>query len=132
MQRIASLLVALAAMTPLSATAAGSRLNLTAGDREPASAGSAKVDDLDKLRSAVAAEPKNREARFALVRALVKAKQLDAALAAARDWRANDAYNLVVVRLIGDIYTELGKHDEARRAYSAVVELLPEDASAQR
>jgi tetratricopeptide (TPR) repeat protein len=38
----------------------------------------------------------------------------------------------VVVRLIGDLYSELGRRDEARRAYSAVVELLPKDAGAQR
>jgi tetratricopeptide (TPR) repeat protein len=62
----------------------------------------------------------------------MRANQTEDALAAAREWRAIDAYNLVVVRLIGDLYSELGRRDEARRAYSAVVELLPKDASAQR
>ncbi len=37
-----------------------------------------------------------------------------------------------MVRLIGDLYSELGKQDEARRVYSAVVELLPKDATADR
>jgi tetratricopeptide (TPR) repeat protein len=62
----------------------------------------------------------------------MRARKLDDALAAAREWRAADAYNLVVVRMLGDIYSELGDRERARRAYSAVVELLPKDASAQR
>jgi uncharacterized protein YfaP (DUF2135 family) len=36
------------------------------------------------------------------------------------------------VRLLGDIHSELGDRAAALRAYSAVVELLPEDAKAQR
>jgi tetratricopeptide (TPR) repeat protein len=62
----------------------------------------------------------------------MRAGKLTDALDAARAWRATDAYNLVVVRLIGDIYSELGRRNDARRAYSAVVELLPKDATAQR
>jgi Flp pilus assembly protein TadD len=121
----------LLALVPTPATAADARLTLVAGDRE-APAPAAAAGDLAKLRAAVEAAPKDREKRFALVRALIRAKQLDAALEAARAWRATDAYNLVVVRLLGDIYSELGRRDEARRTYSAVVELLPKDASAQR
>jgi len=117
---------------PLSATAADTRLNLVAGDREPQVRDTIGATEIAGMRQAVKDNPKDREARFRLVRGLMKAKQLDEALAAARDWRANDAYNLVVVRLLGDIYSELGKKDDARRAYSAVVELLPKDAGAQR
>lgn len=109
------------------------RLTLTPGDREPAGAqGRVSDADLARLREAVHQTPKDREARFALVRGLSRAGKLDDALAAARAWRAIDAYNLVVVRLIGDLHGELGHRDQARRAYSAVVELLPKDASAQR
>jgi tetratricopeptide (TPR) repeat protein len=125
---LAGLATALVA-TP--ATADETRLSLVPGEREPA-ASKAAAADLDALRAAVAMEPGDRAARFALVRALIRAKKLDDALAAARDWRAKDAYNLVVVRLLGDIYAELGDRERARRAYSAVVELLPKDASAQR
>ena len=78
------------------------------------------------------AQPKDREARFALVRGLMRANKLPDALEAARAWRTIDAYNLVVVRLLGDIYSALGQKPQARRAYSAVVELLPKDATAQR
>lgn len=115
-----------------SATAPASRLTLVPGDREPTAAADAKTADLEKLRTAVAEAPRDRAARFALVRGLMRAKRLDDALAAAKEWRTIDAYNLVVVRLIGDLYSELGRRDEARRAYSAVVELLPKDAGAQR
>jgi len=125
-------LAVVATAGPLSATAADTRLTLVAGDREPAVRDKVGAAEIAELRAAVKDKPKDREARFRLVRGLMKAKQLDEALAAARDWRANDAYNLVVVRLLGDIYSELGKKDEARRAYSAVVELLPKDAGAQR
>lgn len=124
-----------AAPTPGAAATAGarlSRLTLIAGDREPSAAADAKTLDLEKLRAAVAEAPRDRAARFALVRGLMRAKRLDDALTAAKEWRTIDAYNLVVVRLIGDLYSELGRRDEARRAYSAVVELLPKDASAQR
>jgi tetratricopeptide (TPR) repeat protein len=110
-----------------------SRLSLVEGDREPAGARDAIGDaDLAKLRDAVAKEPKDRGARFALVRGLQRAGKLDDAVTAARAWREVDAYNLVVVRMLGDLYSELGQRAQARRAYSAVVELLPGDASAQR
>jgi tetratricopeptide (TPR) repeat protein len=133
MKRFTSVVVALgvaAAAATSVADGPASRLSMIAGDREPPDAG--KTVDVAALKAAVDASPKDREARFALVRGLMRARQLEDALAAAREWRAIDAYNLVVVRLIGDLYSELGKRDEARRAYSAVVELLPKDAGAQR
>jgi tetratricopeptide (TPR) repeat protein len=88
--------------------------------------------DLGGLREAVARDPKNRTARLRLVTALRRAGRFEDALREAQKWRAVDAYNLVVVRLIGDLNVELSRKDEARRAYSAVVELLPNDAQAQR
>lgn len=87
---------------------------------------------LKELYTAVTDHPRLRSARFNLVMGLVKAGQTEAALIEARKWRAIDAYNLVVVRLLGDIYSELGRADSAKRTYSAVVELLPDDAQAQR
>ena len=139
MPRFHRLAVALSALLLAGSAAAAapaaraSRLQLVAGEREPAGAREAvSAADLDALRAAVAADPKDRDARFKLVRALMHAGRLDDALAAARAWRAVDAYNLVVVRLIGDIYSEQGERAKARRAYSAVVELLPKDAGAQR
>jgi len=119
-----------AVATPAGAT--GDKLTLIAGEREPAVSDKPTDSAISALRDKVTASPKDREARFELVRALMKANKMTDALAAARDWRQIDAYNLVVVRLIGDIYSELGKKTEARRAYSAVVELLPKDATAQR
>ncbi len=88
--------------------------------------------ELVRLRELVETEPRERAHRFALVRALIDAGELEQALEAARAWRAVDAYNLVVIRLIGDIQTELGQTREALRTYSAVTELLPEDPEAQR
>ncbi len=120
-----------AARAVTTASPATARLTLIPGDSEPAATDAAALD-LAALRAAVTAAPRDRAARFALVRGLMRAKQSQAALAAAVEWRAIDAYNLVVVRLIGDLYSELGRRDEARRAYSAVVELLPKDAGAQR
>lgn len=116
--------------------AAGPReptLSLTPVDRQP-DGGRAALDGaaLDKLRAAVAAEPGDRRARFALVRGLMASRKLAEAREAAIAWRAVDAYNLVVVRLLGDIYSELGQRRQALRTYSAVVELLPEDPGAQR
>jgi tetratricopeptide (TPR) repeat protein len=87
---------------------------------------------LAALEQKVQEQPKDRAARLALVRGLVAAGRLDDALAAARDWRAHDAYNLVAVRSVGDVYAERGERERARRAYSSVVELLPNDARAQR
>jgi Flp pilus assembly protein TadD len=114
------------------ASAAGdspAKLSLIAGEHEPAQTD--RPSDA-ALAAKVNAQPKDREARFAHVRALMRAGKLTDALEAARAWRTIDAYNLVVVRLLGDIYSELGQKAEARRAYSAVVELLPKDATAQR
>jgi tetratricopeptide (TPR) repeat protein len=109
------------------------KLKLKQVDRAPAEGRKAPTaDQLKQLGQAVADKPKDRGARFSLVMGLINAGKLDAALAAAKAWRKQDAYNLVVVRLIGDIYTELKRFNEARRSYSAVVELLPQDAGAQR
>jgi tetratricopeptide (TPR) repeat protein len=108
------------------------RLSMRAVDFAPPR--DTKVDEamLDRLREAVDDEPRDREARLALVSALVDAGQLEQALVQARAWRQVDAYNLVVVRLVGDILTELGRPGQALRTYSAVTELLPEDPQAQR
>ena len=84
------------------------------------------------MRKAVTDAPDDRGKRFALVRGLMAAGLLDDALKEAQAWRAKDAYNLLVVRLLGDVYEARGEKDKAKRAYSAVVELLPKDAEAQR
>ncbi|HEU4732497.1 MAG TPA: DUF2135 domain-containing protein [Kofleriaceae bacterium] len=127
-------LAVLAAAAPL-ARAAGDpprHLSLVPGEHEPAQTDKPTDATLAELRARLTDKPKDREARFNYVRALMRAGKLREALEAARAWRAIDAYNLVVVRLIGDIYSELGDKPAARRAYSAVVELLPKDATAQR
>ena len=127
-------LAVLVAAAPLASAAgeAPKKLSLVPGDHEPAQTDRPTAAILSELRAKVTDKPKDREARFNHVRALMRARKLAEALEAARAWRAIDAYNLVVVRLIGDIYSELGDKVSARRAYSAVVELLPKDATAQR
>ncbi len=86
----------------------------------------------EQWSAAVAAKPEDRRARFDLVSGLIRAGLLQEAKAAALQWRETDAYNLVVVRLLGDIYSELGETEKAMRTYSAVVELLPKDHKAHR
>lgn len=128
---ITSALIATTLVSP--AVAGDSRLRLLPAEQEPAGSRAQAADtELSALRDKVAADPKDRAARFALVRGLQRAGKLAEALAAAQAWRAVDAYNLVVVRLIGDLHSELGDRAKARRAYSAVVELLPKDAAAHR
>ena len=127
------LLAAILALAAAPAVAAPpSRLALVVGEHEPAGARSVDAAELTRLHAAVTATPGDRAARFALVRALDRAGKLDDAITAARAWRAADAYNLVVVRLLGDLYAAKGDRAQARRTYSAVVELLPRDAGAQR
>jgi tetratricopeptide (TPR) repeat protein len=111
---------------------AGRRLSLRALESAPSGAGVVGAGEISSLQQAVVNAPKDRRARFAHVRALMKAGRLEEARVAAIDWRENDAYNLVVVRLLGDIYSELGETAKAMRVYSAVVELLPKDHKAQR
>lgn len=86
-------------------------LQLTEVDREVPLSPPEK-SELELFTQAVAANPKDRGARFALVRALMRARQFDAALREVNAWRAIDAYNLVVVRLLGDIYAEMGDKAE--------------------
>ena len=126
------LLLGAAASLAGAAGEAPKQLSLIPGDHEPAQTDKPTDTMLAELLGKVTAQPKDREARFAYVRGLMRANKMHDALEAARSWRAIDAYNLVVVRLIGDIYSELGDKTSARRAYSAVVELLPKDATAQR
>jgi tetratricopeptide (TPR) repeat protein len=88
--------------------------------------------ELDQLRRAAQDNPKLREPHFALTRALMASGELLAAHEEAAGWREHDAYNLVVVRLLGDIETEQGDSARARRTYSSIVELLPRDVQARR
>ena len=119
--------------TAVSAPAAPGRLTLSPLDREPKEgAKKLSAEEIAALRKAVSDSPKDRARRFDLVRGLLLSGEHQAALDAAKAWRDKDAYNLVVVRLLGDIYSEMGDKDRARRAYSAVVELLPGDPEAQR
>jgi Flp pilus assembly protein TadD len=104
---------------------AGRALTLTPIDSEPAAHAGPPIAD---LRKDVEAHPDDRTKRVALVHQLVMNKDLDGALAEAKAWRAKDAYNLVAVRALGDVYMERGQKDEALRTYSAIVELLPRDA----
>ncbi len=89
-------------------------------------------DEIAALRKAVVDDPKDRSKRFDLVRGLDASGDVGGAIEEARAWRAKDAYNLVVVRLLGDLYAEHGDEEKAQRTYSAVAELLPDDPSAQR
>ena len=107
-------------------------LRLEAKDAEPGRRRGPDAQAIEALQASVDAKPADRARRFALVRGLMAADRMPDALVAAKAWRGVDAYNLVVVRLIGDIHTELGDAVSARRTYSAVVELLPQDAQAQR
>ncbi len=125
-------------MTPLlwlsaALTLGSPTFELSAVDERPSREPSTQLDsELARLSALVEDEPRERQHRFALVRAQIDAGELEAALESAQAWREIDAYNLVVVRLIGDIQTELGMPAEALRTYSAVTELLSEDPEAQR
>jgi tetratricopeptide (TPR) repeat protein len=90
------------------------------------------VDEVAAMRKEIVDHPDDRTKRLALVRALLALHDLDSALAEARAWRAKDAYNLVAVRALGDVYMERGEKEDAERLYSAIVELVPRDADAQR
>lgn len=88
--------------------------------------------EIEQLRQAATAAPRQRDPQFALTRALMTSGDLVGAHAVAESWRERDAYNLVVVRLLGDIETEQGDSARARRTYSSIVELLPRDVQARR
>ena len=122
-----------AAFAAPSASPAPPRLSMVAVDTEPRE-GMTKPNAaaLAAMKKDVDAAPDDRTKRLALVRGLVAARDLDGALAEAKAWRAKDAYNLVAVRALGDVYAERGEKDEAERVYSAIVELLPRDPDAQR
>lgn len=112
---------------------AAPEMTLVAVDSEPKEGQTkAGADELAALRKDVQDHPDDRTKRLALVRALLVAKDLDGALAEAKAWRAKDAYNLVAVRALGDVYMERGEKEQAERVYSAIVELLPRDPDAQR
>jgi tetratricopeptide (TPR) repeat protein len=125
--------VALVAPVDAAPTSGSLVMKFVAKDRMPKEGREApKPAELEAMRKAVADMPDDRGKRFALVRGLMAANQLDDALKEAQAWRAKDAYNLLVVRLLGDVYEARGEKEKAKRAYSAVVELLPKDAEAQR
>ncbi len=107
-------------------------LALVAVDSEPRGASRPSASDLERLGRDVLQDPEDRARRIAQVRALMTARDLDGALAAATAWRAKDAYNLVAVRALGDVLMERGDREQAERVYSAIVELLPRDPDAQR
>ncbi|MGC4093671.1 MAG: DUF2135 domain-containing protein [Polyangiaceae bacterium] len=108
------------------------QLTARAIDREPRDRKRPSADALAALRENVAKNPKLRKPRLELVRALMQSSDWLAAHREAEAWREHDAYNLVVVRLLGDIEIELSEKERARRTYSAIVELLPRDVEARR
>jgi tetratricopeptide (TPR) repeat protein len=115
-------------LVSLTANASQLRLHTIETVREP----KALADEIAQDRAEVDRDPRSRPARLKLVGDLRRAGKYQEALREAESWRAIDAYNLVVVRLIGDLNVELGRKETARRVYSAVVELMPNDAGAQR
>lgn len=135
--RLPSAFVVLAGVALLGASVDASPhgdLRLTVTPIQTKARAEAKLTDaeLAKLQTDVAANPKKRRPRFALVQALRRAGQVQRALEEAKKWRRHDAYNLLAVRMIGDLHAQLGDRAAALRTWSAVVELLPEDASAHR
>jgi tetratricopeptide (TPR) repeat protein len=133
-KRIVSLLAFLLASSRVdAATEPGSRLQIIAVDPKPKSERAPlDVAELARLEAEIAASPRLRKPRQDLVHALVRAGRLQEALAAASEWRAHDAYNLVAVRALGDVQSSLGDKARAQRTYSAIVELLPKDVEARR
>ena len=109
-----------------------STLTVAAVESQPARRSRPTAEDLTRLRQATRDTPRFREAHFALTRALMASGDLVAAHDEAESWRDHDAYNLVIVRLLGDIEAEQGNSARARRTYSSIVELLPRDVQARR
>lgn len=109
-----------------------SKLSVSTVASEPARRTKPSSQELAQLRQAAEDNPRLREPHFALTRALMASGDLPAAHRQATVWREHDAYNLVVVRLLGDIETEQGDAARARRTYSSIVELLPRDVQARR
>jgi tetratricopeptide (TPR) repeat protein len=107
-------------------------LSLTPVAREPEKRRRPSEAEIAELERAAEANPRLRQPHFELVRALLAAGNLEVAHQRAERWREHDAYNLVVVRLLGDIETEQGDAIRARRTYSSIVELLPRDVEARR
>lgn len=116
----------------LAEPAASQRLTVSALESEPPNRARPSPAELATLRAAVEQDPKLRDARFGLTRALMASGDWEGAERATESWREHDAYNLVVVRLLGDIQTERGEREQARRTYSAIVELLPREVQARR
>jgi Flp pilus assembly protein TadD len=126
-------LAAVALVCTALATSASAHLTVKKIDTEPKE-GQDKpgAQKLAELRKAVTDAPAERTHRFDLVRALIAEGDLKGALAEAQAWRSKDAYDLVVVRIIGDLQMQLGDAGKARRTYSSIVELLPKDPEAHR
>ena len=123
---------ALGSPTPEAEKPRSARLSVRGVESEPKNVRRPSAEELAALRANVAQNPKLRKPRLELVRALMRSSELGAAHGEACAWREHDAYNLVVVRLLGDIENELGDRARARRTYSAIVELLPRDVEARR
>lgn len=107
-------------------------LSVTAVEAQPARRTRPSAAELSQLKETVQQNPRRRDAHFAFTRALMASGDLSSAHEAATRWREHDAYDLVVVRLLGDIETERGDSARARRTYSSIVELLPRDVQARR
>ena len=111
---------------------ASAALSVVTVASEPTRHARPSADELDRLRDKVKADPRLRDPHFSLTRALIASGDLSGAHQEATEWREHDAYNLVVVRLLGDIETEQGDQARARRTYSSIVELLPREVQARR
>jgi len=132
--RLSALALALTSTIGIAAaqTMPSAELKVSALEVQPARRTLPSPSDLAQLRQATRDSPKLRDPHFALTRALMASGDLASAHEEAASWRVHDAYNLVVVRLLGDIETEQGDSARARRTYSSIVELLPRDVQARR
>jgi len=118
---------------PATTIAQPQNLALTVQESEPVDGRKPlALKEFERRRQLAHDKPRDRTAQFLWVRALIRAGRLGEAVEAVEAWRKKDAYNLVVVRMLGDLYAELGQAQKARRVYSAVVELLPNDVRAHR
>jgi tetratricopeptide (TPR) repeat protein len=127
-----SFLLLVAGATRAPTAFAAEHLTVTAVASQPTRRSVPSADELERLRKAALAAPRQRDPQFALTRALMASGDLGGAHVQAESWRGHDAYNLVVVRLLGDIEAEQGDAARARRTYSSIVELLPRDVQARR
>ena len=89
-------------------------------------------DAAEQFKASIEAQPYDGDAYRGLVGACTCLRSEDDAIVALQEWSAFSRHDIELMRQLGDRLAKVGRKAEAERAWSAIVEVLPEESESHR